>query len=31
MKRCRLCSVDLDIKHGTSHNRSMAPGLLGPA
>ena len=30
MKRRRLCSVDLDIKHGTRHSRSMAVGLLGP-
>jgi hypothetical protein len=31
MKWRRLCSVDLDIKHGTSHSRSMDPGMPGPA
>ena len=29
MKRRCLCSVDLDIKHGTRHSRSMDVGLLG--
>jgi hypothetical protein len=29
MKRRRLCSVNLDIKHGTRHSRSMDPELPG--
>jgi hypothetical protein len=31
MERRCLGAVDLDIKHGTSHSRSMDPGLPGPA